>query len=68
MPASSLPQWVTRCRRLVRHGAGHGWKAPWRDLLIGLRRHPDTDVRQEAYAIEMSWPPQSRQRAPNRPS
>lgn len=39
---------------LVRHGAGFGWKAPWRDLLIGLRRHPDADVREEAYAIDMS--------------
>ncbi|GAA2603280.1 hypothetical protein [Paractinoplanes durhamensis] len=39
---------------LVRHGAGFGWKAPWRDLLIGLRRHPDADVRDEAYAIDMS--------------
>ena len=39
---------------LVRHGAGFGWKAPWRDLLIGLRRHPDADVREEAYAVDMS--------------
>ncbi|WP_211349508.1 hypothetical protein [Micromonospora pisi] len=39
---------------LVRHGASFGWKAPWRDLLIGLRRHPDADVREEAYAIDMS--------------
>ncbi|MGW4461835.1 hypothetical protein [Micromonospora sp. NPDC004704] len=39
---------------LVRHGAGFGWKAPWRDLLIGLRRHPDADVREEAYALDMS--------------
>ncbi|MGC3862386.1 hypothetical protein ACPSM1_19635 [Micromonospora chersina] len=39
---------------LVRHGAGFGWKAPWRDQLIGLRRHPDADVREEAYAVDMS--------------
>jgi hypothetical protein len=39
---------------LVRHGAGFGWKAPWRDLLIALRRHPDADVREEAYAIDMT--------------
>ncbi|MGC4747030.1 hypothetical protein ACLQ28_15410 [Micromonospora sp. DT201] len=39
---------------LVRHGAGFGWKAPWRDLLIGLRRHPNSDVREEAYAVDMS--------------
>jgi hypothetical protein len=39
---------------LVRHGAGFGWKTPWCDQLIKLRRHPDTDVRAEAYAIEMS--------------
>jgi hypothetical protein len=39
---------------LVRHGAGFGWKAPWRDLLVGLRRHPDADVREEAYAVDMS--------------
>ncbi|MEV4706086.1 hypothetical protein [Actinoplanes sp. NPDC049316] len=39
---------------LVRHGAGFGWGTPWQDLLIGLRRHPDADVREEAYAIDMS--------------
>jgi hypothetical protein len=39
---------------LARHGAGLGWKEPWRDLLTGLRRHPDADVREEAYAIDMS--------------
>ncbi|MEU4237334.1 hypothetical protein [Actinoplanes sp. NPDC026619] len=39
---------------MVRHGAGFGWKTPWRDLLIGLRRHPDAEVRDEAYAIDMS--------------
>ncbi|MEV0213200.1 hypothetical protein [Micromonospora sp. NPDC050695] len=39
---------------LVRHGADFGWKTPWRDLLIALRRHPDADVREEAYAIAMS--------------
>jgi hypothetical protein len=39
---------------LVRHGAGFGWKTPWRELVIGLRRHADADVRAEAYAIDMS--------------
>ncbi|MFD0783756.1 hypothetical protein ACFQZ8_07500, partial [Micromonospora azadirachtae] len=39
---------------LVRHGAGFGWKAPWRDLLLDLRRHVDADVREEAYAVDMS--------------
>ena len=39
---------------LVRHGAGFGWKTPWRDLLNALRQHPDADVREEAYAIDMS--------------
>ncbi|SCG39693.1 hypothetical protein [Micromonospora coxensis] len=39
---------------LVRQGAGLGWRSPWRDLLIGLRRHPDADVREEAYHIDMS--------------
>lgn len=38
---------------LVRRGAGFGWKEPWRESLIGLRRHPDADVRAEAYAIVM---------------
>ncbi|MFC7546932.1 hypothetical protein [Plantactinospora sp. GCM10030261] len=39
---------------LVWHGAGFGWPAPWRDLLVGLRGHPDADVREGAYAIDMS--------------
>jgi hypothetical protein len=39
---------------LVRHGAGFGWKTPWREMLIELRRHPDADVRADAYAIDMS--------------
>ncbi|WP_245730471.1 hypothetical protein [Micromonospora pallida] len=39
---------------LVRHGASFGWQTPWRDLLIELRRHPDPDVREEAYAVQMS--------------
>ncbi|TDC86110.1 hypothetical protein E1193_00075 [Micromonospora sp. KC606] len=30
------------------------WKTPWRDLLIGLRRHSVPDVRDEAYTIDMS--------------
>lgn len=39
---------------LVRPGAAVGWPAPWRDLLVALRRHPDADVRDEAYAVAMS--------------
>ncbi|MFI5836208.1 hypothetical protein ACIA5A_21290 [Micromonospora sp. NPDC051300] len=39
---------------LVRHGASFGWPAPWRNLLTGLRRHPDADVRAEGYAVDMS--------------
>lgn len=39
---------------LVRHGTGFGWNTPWRDLLIGLRQHPDADVRDEAYTVDMS--------------
>ena len=43
---------------LARHGASFGWKTPWRDLLIELRRHPDADVREEAYTVDMSRAPQ----------
>ena len=39
---------------LVRHGASFGWNAPWRNLLAGLRQHPNADVREEAYAIDMT--------------
>jgi hypothetical protein len=39
---------------LVRPGVRFGWAAPWRDLLVALRAHPDADVREEAYAIDMS--------------
>ncbi|MFG1718591.1 hypothetical protein ACGFLT_19430 [Micromonospora chalcea] len=39
---------------LVAHGSVFGWKTPWRDLLIGLRRHPDADVREAAYTLDMS--------------
>ncbi|GGM18192.1 MULTISPECIES: hypothetical protein [Micromonospora] len=39
---------------LVRHGAGFGWPGPWRDLLLDLRRHPDLDVREQAFGIDMS--------------
>jgi hypothetical protein len=39
---------------LVRPGATFEWSAPWRDLLVSLRAHPDADVREEAYAIDMS--------------
>ena len=39
---------------LVVHGAGVGWKDPWRGLLETLRAHPDADVREEALGIDMS--------------
>ncbi|MEE3920528.1 hypothetical protein V2I01_26805 [Micromonospora sp. BRA006-A] len=39
---------------LVAHGSEFGWKTPWRDLLTGLRRHPDADVREAAYTLDMS--------------
>ncbi|SCF21777.1 hypothetical protein GA0070558_15520 [Micromonospora haikouensis] len=39
---------------LVQHGASFGWRTPWRDQLIRLRQHPNADVREEAYAIDMS--------------
>ncbi|MFE9873202.1 hypothetical protein ACFYON_21470 [Micromonospora sp. NPDC005686] len=39
---------------LVAHGSEFGWKTPWRELLTGLRRHPDADVREAAYALDMS--------------
>ncbi|MGW0434554.1 hypothetical protein ACWDV4_18695 [Micromonospora sp. NPDC003197] len=38
---------------LVRPGATFGWSAPWRDLLLLLRSHPDLDVREEAYGVDM---------------
>ncbi|MGN9767369.1 hypothetical protein ACTMS2_19665 [Micromonospora sp. SD12] len=39
---------------LVLDAAGVGWKEPWRDLLLGLHRHQDADVHEEAYDIDMS--------------
>ncbi len=39
---------------LTRPGATFGWSAPWRDLLLHLRDHPDPDVREEAYAVDMT--------------
>jgi hypothetical protein len=39
---------------LVRPGASFGWAEPWQELLVALRGHPDADVREEAYAIDMS--------------
>ncbi|WP_431878192.1 hypothetical protein [Micromonospora marina] len=39
---------------LVAHGSEFGWKTPWRELLLGLRRHPDADVREAAYTLDMS--------------
>ncbi|MDR7275166.1 hypothetical protein J2S41_001944 [Catenuloplanes atrovinosus] len=40
--------------RLVQHGAGFGWTGTWRTLLLELRAHPDPDVREAAYGIDMS--------------
>jgi hypothetical protein len=39
---------------VARIGAGDGWPRPWRELLATLRRHPDADVREEAYACDMT--------------
>jgi hypothetical protein len=39
---------------VVRAGVSYGWSAVWRDLLRGLREHPDADVRDEAYAVTMA--------------
>lgn len=39
---------------LVRGAQHDGWPAPWRDLLLGLRQHPDPDVRDGAYRVRMS--------------
>jgi uncharacterized protein YjeT (DUF2065 family) len=39
---------------MVRHGAAFGWAAEWRDLLRELRRHPQPEVRDEAYLVEMT--------------
>jgi len=39
---------------LTRPGATAGWSEPWRDLLLHLREHPDPDVREEAYAVDLT--------------
>ena len=39
---------------LTRPGATFGWSEPWRDHLLRLREHPDPDVREEAYAVDMT--------------
>ncbi|MGX7671334.1 hypothetical protein [Plantactinospora sp. DSM 117369] len=39
---------------LTRPGATFGWSAAWRDLLLDLRHHPDPDVREEAYTVDMT--------------
>lgn len=39
---------------LARHRTSFGWKVPLRDFLIGLRRHPNTEVRYEAYAVSIT--------------
>jgi hypothetical protein len=39
---------------LLDRASHDGWAPPWRELLHGLRRHPDPDVRAEAYAVDMA--------------
>jgi hypothetical protein len=39
---------------LATYGGVHGWSQPWRTLVTGLRHHPDIDVREQAYACDMS--------------
>ncbi|MFC4070904.1 hypothetical protein [Actinoplanes subglobosus] len=39
---------------LVAVGDEFGWKAPWCDLVHELRRHPDAEVRDEAYGVDMA--------------
>ena len=39
---------------LTRPGASFGWPGPWRELLLHLREHPDPDVREEAYAVDLT--------------
>ena len=38
---------------LARIGATFGWGRPWRDLLLALRAHPDPEVSDSAYEIDM---------------
>ncbi|MBB4750710.1 hypothetical protein [Actinoplanes lobatus] len=38
---------------LARIGATFGWGWPWRDLLLALRAHPDPEVSDSAYEIDM---------------
>ncbi|GLW33075.1 hypothetical protein [Actinoplanes regularis] len=40
--------------RLVRAGADYGWAGRWHDLVLALRSHPDTDVREDAFSIVMT--------------
>ncbi|WP_030435854.1 hypothetical protein [Actinoplanes subtropicus] len=39
---------------LTRPGVSFGWSAPWRGLLLQLREHPDPDVREEAYSVDLT--------------
>jgi hypothetical protein len=39
---------------LTRPGATFGWSGPWRELLLHLREHPDPDVREEAYGVDLT--------------
>jgi hypothetical protein len=41
---------------LAGFGDDFGWKTPWRDLLHALRRHPETEVRDEALGVDMAAP------------
>ncbi|MBW6434681.1 hypothetical protein KZ829_13140 [Actinoplanes hulinensis] len=38
---------------LARIGATFGWGRPWHDLLLALRAHPDPEVSDSAYEIDM---------------
>jgi hypothetical protein len=39
---------------LVRAGERVSWRGRWRELALELRAHPDPDVRDEAYAIDLN--------------
>jgi hypothetical protein len=39
---------------VIVYGTRYGWTSPWRELLTVLRRHPDIDVREEAFSCDMT--------------
>ncbi|MDI6100827.1 hypothetical protein QLQ12_19635 [Actinoplanes sp. NEAU-A12] len=39
---------------LTASGDAFGWASPWRELLLALREHPVPDVRDEAFAVDMT--------------